>query len=118
MRAVADHFAPGAMNERQRVITARIEAIAGERQTIARRIFETWYAECQTVVRAAEHGLFCTLLDGLKASFYEFQDRTGTGGTLDRPFSFLVQDHYLSNLTADEHSAEWNSGSRWYSGRR
>ena len=109
--------APATMKARQQAISARIEAIADERQVIARRIFETWYAECQNVVRAAETGLFITLLDGLTASFYEYQERTGTGGTIDRPFSFLVKVGYIIGLTADERSAEWNSGSRWYGGR-
>jgi nucleoid-associated protein YgaU len=107
--------APEAMKERQREITARIEAIEAEKQAAARRIFSTCYAEAQSVVRAAERGLFCTLLDGLKASFYQFQERTGTGGTFDHPYSFLVKDSHLQNLTAPERSEEWTAGSRWYS---
>ena len=109
--------APVAMTTRQSVIATRFESIAGERQAIARRIFETWYGECQAVVRAGETGLFITLLDGLKASFSEYQERTGTGGTLDRPFSFLVKDSHIQNLTAPDRSQEWVSGSRWYGGR-
>jgi hypothetical protein len=109
--------APGAMRQRQQEIGVRLTAIEEERKTIARRIFETWYAECQAVVRAGETGLFITLLDSLKASFYEYQERTGTGGTLDRPFSFLVKDSLIQNLTAPDRSQEWVSGSRWYGGR-
>lgn len=109
--------APEAMRERQRAIRDRLSAIETEKRDAARRVFESWYAEAQSVVRAAERGLFCTLLDGLKASFYEYQERHGLVGTLDQPYSFLVKDHHLANLTADERSAEWNSGSRWYAGR-
>lgn len=109
---------PARMSARQNEISARIAAIASEKQGIARGIFEGWFAECQAVVRAAERGLFCTLLDGLRASFYEFQERTDTGGTLEKPYSFLIKESHLSNLTAPERSEEWNSGSRWYSGRR
>jgi hypothetical protein len=107
--------APEAMKERQREISARIEAIEAEKQAAARRIFSTWYAETQTVVRAAERGLFCTLLDGLKASFYEYQERTGTGGTLDRPHNTLIKLSTLTDLTAPERSEEWTAGNRWYS---
>jgi len=107
--------APEAMKERQREISARIEAIEAEKQAAARRIFSTWYAETQTVVRAAERGLFCTLLDGLKASFYEYQERTGTGGTLDRPHNTLVKLSTLTDLTAPERSQEWKAGNSWYS---
>jgi hypothetical protein len=110
--------APEVMRARQSEISARIEAVEGEKKASARRVFESWYADVQTVIRAVERGLFCTLLDGLKASFSEYQERTGTGGTLDRPYSYLVKDAHISNLTADERSAAWNSGSRWYGGRR
>ena len=107
--------APAAMIERQREISARIDAVEAEKQATARRIFSTCYAEAQSVVRAAERGLFCTLLEGLKASFYEFQERTNTGGTLDRPYSFLVRPSHITNLTAPERSEEWTAGNRWYS---
>jgi hypothetical protein len=107
--------APAAMTERQREISARIEVIEAEKRAAARRIFSTCYAEAQSVVRAAERGLFCTLLDGLKASFYQYQERTGTGGTLDRPYSFLVKTSHIQNLTAPERSEEWTAGNRWYS---
>ncbi len=110
--------APASMTDRQRAIHARIEEIDSERKAGRQaHLRYVVYADVQSVVRAAERGLFCTLLDGLKASFYEYQERTGTGGTVDRPYSFLVKDSHLSNLTAHERSAEWNSGQRWYSGR-
>jgi hypothetical protein len=110
--------APRAMEARQREIDLRLTAIEEDRRAAARRVFEGWYGECQAVIRASEHGLFCTLLDGLKASFYEYQERTGTGGTIDQPYSFLVKDSHLENLTSDERTSEWTSASRWYSGRR
>jgi hypothetical protein len=109
--------APGAMSARQREILTRIDALDSERRAVAKRIFESWFVECQAVVRASEHGLFCTLLDGLKASFYEYQDRTGTGGTIAEPYSFLVKSFYLENLTADAHSEEWQAARKWYGGR-
>lgn len=110
--------APEAMKQRQQEISARCEAIEAQKQAAARRIFSTWYAETQTVVRAAERGLFCTLLDGLKASFYQYQERTGTGGTLDRPHNTLVKLSTLTDLTAPERSQEWKAGNSWYSGGR
>ncbi len=110
--------APVAMRQRRERISQRIEAIADERQAVARRIFETWFVEVQPVIRAAEHGLFVTLLDGLKTAFYEYQQRTGTGGTIEKPYSFLVKDSHLQNLTAHGKSEEWDSSQRWYNGGR
>ncbi len=110
--------APEAMRARQREIDLRLAAIETEKKAIARRIFETLFTECQAVIRAAERGLFCTLLDGLRASFYEFQERTDTGGTIERPYSFLVKQYFLDSLTAPVRSEEWTSGNRWYSGQR
>jgi hypothetical protein len=109
--------APEAMKERQREISARIEAIAGEKKTIAKRIFADWYTKLQAIVRAAEHGLFIELLDKSRAEMYAYQERHNLGGTLKQPFSHLVKDSHLVRLTADERTAEWNSGSRWYGGR-
>ena len=109
--------APTAMRERQKEIAERIEAIEGEKRAIARRIFETWYSECQAVVRAGETGLFITLLNGLRESFVEYEQRTDTGGTLTHPFSGLVQNRHLENLTAPDRSDSWVAGSGWYGGR-
>jgi hypothetical protein len=102
--------APEAMKERQREISARIEAIAGERKAIATRCFEAWYAELQHVIRASERGLFIELLDKTRDEMYTFQERHGLQG--------LIKDSHLSGLTADEHSVEWKAGQRWYEGRR
>ena len=101
--------APVAMTERQREITARIESIEAEKQAAARRIFESCYAEAQSVIRAAETGLFLNLLDGMAASWDEYQKRTGTT---------LVKNFHLTNLTAPERSAEWRSAQTWYGGSR
>jgi len=110
--------APAKMRERQREISKRLETIGEEKKGIARRTFESWYGEAQSVVRAAEGGLFCTLLDGLRKSFYAYQESTDTGATLDQPYGFLVKDFILTNLTAPANSKEWRSGNLWYGGRR
>ena len=109
---------PGLMRRRQREIAARIEQIGEEKKAVARCIFDTWYAELQHVIRASEHGLFIGLLDKARDEMYAYQNRHGLQGTLDHPYSFLVKDSHLQNLTAHERSAEWNSASRWYGGRR
>jgi hypothetical protein len=106
--------APARMKARQGEISARTEKISEEKKAVAKRIFEVWYCECQQVVRAAEHGLFCTLLDGLEQSFYEFQDRTNTGRGPDPRDRGLFHRGYLSGLTADERSAEWRTARKWY----
>ena len=107
--------APAAMAERQREISARIEAIEAEKQAAARRIFASWYEDCKAIIRPIEHGLFVVVLDGLQQSFYDFQTRTNTGGTLERPHNTLVKLSTLQNLTAPERSEEWTAGNRWYS---
>lgn len=101
--------APSAMTDRQREISARCEAIEQEKKAIARRIFESWYPDVQRVIRAAEHGLLVTLLDGVEDSMNDFQARTG--GTLIKLF-------HTVGLTADERSPEWLAGNRWYGGGR
>jgi hypothetical protein len=98
--------APAAMSRRQREITERLEAIENEKRDIAGRVFRAWYGEVQTVIRAAEHGLFITLLDGIAASLFEFEPRAATNVNV------------LASLTADERSREWASGTKWYGGRR
>ncbi len=103
--------APAAMTERQREISTRCEAIDREKGAIARRIFDQWFSDAQHVIRAAEHGLFVTLLNGVEDSMIDYQARTGTGETLIKLF-------HITNLTADERSAEWAAGNRWYGGRR
>jgi hypothetical protein len=110
--------APANMRARQSEISARLESIENEKQVITRRAFEDWQAKLQSIIRAAEHGLFIELLDKSRDEMYAYQERHGLQGTLDRPFSFLVKDSHLQNLTAPDRSQEWNSGSRWYGGRR
>jgi hypothetical protein len=102
--------APGAMSERQRDITTRIEAIDREKGAVARRIFEAWYLDAQRVIRAAETGLLVTLLNGVEESVIDYQARTGVEGT-------LMKLGHIRSLTADERSAEWSSATRWYGGR-
>lgn len=108
--------APEAMRARQREIFNRIEAIEVEKQNAARRIFETHFAEVQTAIRAAERGLFVALLDGLKQSFFDFEQRTGTYAK-GVGQSGLFNRWHLSDLTAPERSEEWQAGTRWYGGR-
>jgi hypothetical protein len=111
----AEH-APEAIKERQRIIAARIEAIAGERKTIAKHIFQEWYSECQSVVRSAEHGLFIVLLEGLRADFFRFESsvRTDSDGTAN----VLYHSGHLDGLTADANSELWQTGQKWYKGRQ
>jgi DNA repair exonuclease SbcCD ATPase subunit len=109
--------APKGMKQRQAEITARIEAIDGEKKAVARRVFEGWYAELQRVIRAAEHGLFIELLDKSRDEMDAYQRKRELFATLDHPHSHFVQNRHINGLTADEKSAEWNSASRWYGGR-
>lgn len=106
--------APGAMRQRQSEISARLEALGEQQKVIARRAFETWYAELQQIVRAAEHALFCELLDKSREEMYVYQDRHGLGASLAQPYSSLIRSFHLENLTANERSAEWTAGCRWY----
>ena len=106
--------APALMRERQRGISARIEAIAGEKTTIAKSVFQEWYCECQHVIRNAEHGLFITLLDGLRADFFRFESSVRNG---DASPNLLYGSNHITGLTAGENSEEWQAGTRWYSGR-
>lgn len=110
--------APAAMNERQREISARLEAIDSEKRTIAKQVYEEWFAGVQPFVRAAEHGLFITLLEGLEASSYQFQECTNTGASNNPYRRPLVHPGYFAGLTADERSLEWQAGTKWYGGRR
>lgn len=103
--------APAAMTERQREISTRCEAIEQEKKAIARRIFASWYPDAQRVIRAAEHGLLVTMLNGVEDAMNDYEARTGTGGT-------LIKLSHHTNLTADERSAEWMAGNRWYGGGR
>jgi hypothetical protein len=108
--------APAAMIDRQREISARIEAIEDEKKTIARSVFDPWYADAQKVIRAAETGLFVTLLDGIEDSMSDFQTRTGTTSPTGLAGGLFHSGHVVG-LTADERSPEWQAASRWYGGR-
>jgi hypothetical protein len=106
--------------ERQKEISARLEAIGKEKRDIAKQVFEEWFAKVQPVVRAAEHGLFIVLLNGLEQSCYEYQERTDTGPSAYGVVPYvrpLLSPERLTSLTADERSEEWRSGVRWYGGR-
>ena len=109
--------APAAMTERQREISARIEAIEREKKTIARRIFESWYADVKHIIRAAEHGLFVTLLNGVEDSMIDFRTRTGTTSPNGLTGGLFHSGHVVG-LTANDRSPEWQAASRWYGGRR
>jgi HD-GYP domain-containing protein (c-di-GMP phosphodiesterase class II) len=107
--AEAARNAPGAMRDRQREIEARYRAIEDEKEVAAHRVAEAWLAECQKITRAAEHGYFITLLDGLKQSLSEFKQRTGTVA-----YDSRFQNISIRDLTADAGSEERNSGCGWY----
>ena len=109
--------APGAMTARQSEISDRLAAIETEKRNIARSIFEEWYPAVQAVIRSAEHGLFCVLLDGLRDSFVDFENHNCPARTVKEANS-MVRGSHIENLTSDEHSPEWNSGNRWYGRRR
>jgi len=110
--------APYAMDRRRDAITARLGAIDKEERGIAKEIFEQWLSEeVEPTCRASEHGLFLTLLDGLRDFFYKFQDRTNTVISNNRERPLLNQTTFC-RLTADERSLEWQAGTRWYGGRR
>jgi hypothetical protein len=111
----AEHAAE-AMRARQREISNRIGGISEEKKEQARRIFADWYPDCQKVIRPIEHALFVTVLDGLQKSFFDFQAMTDTAG--DGVLNTLFKQYHLAGLTADERSAEWLSGSKWYGRRR
>jgi hypothetical protein len=108
--------APAALIERQREISARIEAIGAEKQAAARRIFACWYPDAQRIIRAAETGLFVTLLDGIEDSMGDFQARTGTTSPNGLTGGLFHSGH-LAGLTAPERSGEYRSAGRWYGGR-
>jgi hypothetical protein len=111
----AEH-APEVMSERQRAIRERLEAIEAEKRHAARRVFSEWHRECITVHRSIENAHFVLFLDALKQSFFDFEQSTGTfAQKVGDPGLFTVG--LLDTLTADERSAEWQSGFRWYSGR-
>jgi seryl-tRNA synthetase len=104
------------MHTRQQEILSRIEGIEAEKRAVAKRVFDSWFGECQGVIRPIEHGLFCVILDGLRDSFFQFQTETDTAEKFvgDRG---LFHVGHLADLTAPERSPEWVAGQRWYKGR-
>jgi hypothetical protein len=108
--------APARMRERQGEISARFEAIVSEKQAIAKRVFESWYRECQIVSRTIERGHFIVFLDGLKQAFFDFEQQTATAAKTVRDPGLFGFGH-LADLTAPERSDEWQAGQRWYRGR-
>ena len=111
----AEH-APEVISERQRAIRERLEAIEAEKRHAARRVFSEWHREVCAVHRAIEHAHFIFFLDGTKQAFFDFEQSTSTyAQKVGDPGLFTVG--HLTGLTADEHSPEWASGTRWYSGR-
>ena len=104
---------PVAMRERQKECIARLEAIANEKRTIAKQMFENWYTKVRPVIRAAERGLLITLLQGLEESLYQYQATTGMGKS-DNKHRPLVHQGHITGLTADGRSAEWAAGHKWY----
>ena len=99
---------PFAMEQRQKEISDRYDAIPGEKVAFALQVYERLYHEMQAVVRAAETGFFVHLLDGLASAADDFQQRTGTA---QNP---VLQHNRMSALTADGRSPEWQSAQRWY----
>lgn len=110
--------APAAMKDRQREISARLKALEEEKRNAGRRVFEGWYAEAQQIIRASEHGFFINLLDQVRSAMYDYQERHGLHGTMEKPYSFLIKDYHLWNLTAPERSSEWRSSQKWYGDNR
>ena len=108
--------APAAMRTRQQEISNRIEAIVEHKRAVAIRVFKDFYPQAQTVVRAAERGLFLTLLNGLKSSFIEFENRTCPARSLQE-VDPMVRGWHIEALTADGGSDLWVAGNRWYGGR-
>lgn len=100
--------APKAMRTRMEAINERYLDIDVEKRAVARDVYKRWFAKLPTVIRAAEHGLFIDLLDGIRADAYDFQDRhrSATVDTFGTMFT---------SLTAPERSDEWRVSQKWYS---
>jgi hypothetical protein len=105
---------PAVMRGQLGAIQDRFLSINQEKHNVAREVFASWYTQCQHVVRAAEHGLFCVLLGQLESSFYSFQDRCGMGGVTDNRHRPLLSQNHIVNLTAPDKSPEYEAGRHWY----
>jgi chorismate mutase len=108
---------PERMRARQAAIVQRLDAIETQEKGIAKTIFEKWYSELQTVIRAAETALFISLLNAGRDSMLAFEAQHGLTGSLDRPGDSLIRDNHISGLTAGENTVLWAAGQRWYQGR-
>lgn len=106
--------APATMRTRQEQIANRLTGIEEEKRAAAKRVFSEWYAECQSVVRSAERGLFTVLLDGLWNACLEFESRVCPPRSAQDQ---MVRSNHKINLTADARSEEWQAATRWYAGR-
>jgi len=95
--------APQTMTQRQREITARVEAIEAEKSEVKARCDEAFYSEAQQIVRATERGFFTVLMDGIEEVLLPTHLGRNTNTWL--------------NLTCDTRSPEWRSGTKWYGGR-
>lgn len=107
--------APAAMRARQEQIANRLTAIEEEKRFCACRVFEGWDSECRSLIRILEHELFIRFLDGLWSEYLAFEAKTCPQRSLNEVP--MVRSNHKSSLTADERSPEWNSASRWYTGR-
>ena len=95
----------GVMRERMSQIHDRFQSIDREKQGIAKQVFAEWYGSVvRPTIRAAEHGLFITLLSGVEQSLYSFRDSTGV----------KIHQGHIIGLTADEKSQEWKAARHWY----
>jgi hypothetical protein len=92
--------APQAIGQRQRAISARLEAIAEEKSKIKARCDEAFYSEAQRIVRASERAFFLTLLDGIERVLL--------------PTDLWRNVNARVNLTAPERSDEWRGSQKWY----
>ncbi len=107
--------APEVMRTRQGEITNRIQAIVEEKRACARRVFEPWHGECQSVIRVLEEGLFVKFLHGLWDEYLNFESRTCPQRNLSE--TPMIRSGHRNDLTADENSELWAAGTKWYSGR-
>lgn len=96
LRAEADQLAGEipAMERQLQELSERYDKIDHEKYDVRNRIRDNWSHAMKLIVRAAERGLFITLLDGLSN-----------------------QDLNVNAMTADERAQEWMRGNHWYRGR-
>jgi hypothetical protein len=107
--------APEVMRERQRAIARRITELEEQKRNVARRTLRTFYTEGQQIVRSAEHGLFCVLLDGLWSACLNFESQYCPQRSVSERPALSGQDRY--DLTSGERSASWVAAQKWYRGR-